>query len=551
MRTAHIVGTVMLCLCLTGGITAVATVEATPSDSGRLAQTSPTSGQVIGQPALSLTSDTRQLTSGTTTDIRIAITNRGEIQRAGPEQYENRVTTARATALEIRDDNTPFEIDAGTISAGNVPTGTLRTAPIAVTVPRSVDPGSYTIPVEYEYAFTRVVSYDSSGAEYDDFTRTRRGSITIDIPEQAQFVVTGRDAVAQVGDTRQIELTLENVGSRTASEASVTATNRRDELALGTNAESATAFVGAWAPGEQNTVTYRAIVADDAPQRSYTLDLSVDYTDLNGIQQQSRQLQAGVTTLPAQEFTLTDIRSSLRAGEERTLGFTVMNNGPQTIRNPTVRLEVDTTGITITTAEVALPTLAPDEQTRATFSADISESVNTSRQQFRAILDYTDNSDERSTSDPLRMNVPIRQDQDRFQVEPVNTTVTSGQTATIRLAVTNNGAEVLRSIDGQLFANSPLSTADDELFIDSLAPDETTVITLSMRAEGSALNKTYPASLDFQYDLPNGDTELSDRYQVPIRTTPPTPGEGPPTLLIGLVVIIAVAAVITVLIRRR
>jgi sialidase-1 len=159
------------------------------SDSRSMSQLSQTSGQVIGKPDITISTTKEEFGPGTTSQFQLALTNRGEIRRAGPSKYQQRVTTARGVNVNIKDDNTPFDLSTGTVAIGNVPTGTTQTGPISITVPTTIEPGSYTIPVEYEYDYTRIVSYDSTGAEYSDFTETSSGSITIRVRNRAQFAV--------------------------------------------------------------------------------------------------------------------------------------------------------------------------------------------------------------------------------------------------------------------------------------------------------------------------------------------------------------------------
>ena len=71
-----------------------------------------------------------------------------------------------------------------------------------------------------------------------------------------------------------------------------------------------------------------------------------------------------------------------------------------------------------------------------------------------------------------------------------------------------------------------LTSSDDEAFIDRLESGETETITFAISAGGSALSKSYPVSLDFQYDDADGDTLLSDTYQVPVTVEEPEGGEG-------------------------
>jgi hypothetical protein len=50
---------------------------------------------------------------------------------------------------------------------------------------------------------------------------------------------------------------------------------------------------------------------------------------------------------------------------------------------------------------------------------------------------------------------------------------------------------------------------------------------IPLSADSGALeSKTYPFAVDFQYDLPNGDTKVSKTYKVPVDVQQPTDQSG-------------------------
>lgn len=489
--------------------------EATPIQTQQSGQAS---GQVLGNPDISLGTTQRKFSAGTTTEFQVTVINRGDIQRAGPSEYENRVTTARGMTITIRDEGTPLEVNTGTIAVGNAPTGTVQSGPIEITIPESVRPGVYTIPVEYAYDYTRIVSYDSSGAEYNDFTAEERGSITIRVQDEAQFSVVSQDTVGQVGDTSEIRVTLENTGTQPAASASVVATTESDELSFGTESGSSTAFAAeAWEPGEQRSVNYTISLTEDATQRAYTLGLTVDYANTDGIAQSSQPLTIGVQTIAAQSFEAKNIQSSLRVGQDGRLAATIVNEGPQAIRNPVVTLSTNSQSININSPEYAISDLSPGEEEQVNYTVSTSGGADTGVQQFAIEVSYNNQDGDRQTSSPIQINAPLEQQIDRFRVEAVNQSVTTGQTTELTLRITNNGDETLRSIDGQAFFDGPLSSNDDEVFIARLDPGETTTVSIELSIASGALNKTYPFTMDFQYEMPDGDTEISKTYNVPIQ----------------------------------
>ncbi len=487
-----------------------------------LAQIDPT-GQVLGRPSISVSSVQQTVSAGTEAEVQFTLTNRGRIDKGGPDEYETRVTTARALTVEFADEKTPIEIDTGTISVGNVETGTTQTPPITVTIPEGIPPGDYEIPLEYEYAYTRIASYNTENVEYNDFTERASTSVEITVREEAQFKVTGQNAVGQIGDDRTIRLTLMNTGSRTAFDASVTATSKSDELTFGSDSESSTAYAGQeWEPGERRTITYRAHIADTAALRNYTLDLDVGYTDRNGIEQTSTALSAGVATIPEQTFAVNSVDTALRVGTEGTLTAIIENTGPQPVFNPVSIISVNNQNIDITTSEYALSTLRPGETAQVQYDIDISEAATATPQQFSLTVQYNTERGSRRTSDMLQATAAVREQRDRFIIQATEETVTAGGQTEFKLQVTNNGEQPLESIEAKAFLDAPLASSNDEAFIAALDSGETTTIVMPLSADSGALeSKTYPFAVDFQYDLPSGETKISKTYKVPVNIQQP------------------------------
>jgi len=501
------------------------------------------SGSVIGEPQLTASTSSGALTPGTTTDVSLSITNRGQIRRGGPEEHESQVTTARGTILRVDSGDTPIEVNTGAIAVGNVPTGTVDAGALSLTVPEGTEPGTYELPVEYEYEYTSLVRYGDGSPEYRDRTATETGTLEVTVDDRPTFAVVNRTSNALVGETGQLAVTLRNTGTQPARDARVNITSGSSSMTFGSGAVSSTSYAGVWAEGETKTVTYEATVAEDADPGTYATVLSVRYRDEQGIEESSPTLTMGVPVGDEQEFAFRDVATSLRAGYEGELSGTLVNEGPNAVRNPVAVLQANDDSLTITSSEEAVSDLAPGESASVNFTVDVSSDASAARQQFELAVDYDTALGDRRTSSPLRPSVQIRPSQDRFAVSPANDTIAAGSTRSFDLEVTNRGDERLRNVDAKAYVESPLSSGDDEGIIDSLAPGETKTVTIELGAASTALEKSYSFELDFQYEQPDGDTETSDTYTVPVSVTVDEGGGGLPLLPIGVVLVLVAIGV--------
>ena len=72
-------------------------------------------------------------------------------------------------------------------------------------------------------------------------------------------------------------------------------------------------------------------------------------------------------------------------------------------------------------------------------------------------------------------------------------------------------------IEASLGTSDPLDSDDDDGYIASLDPGESTTLTFELSATSDANPKMYAANIDFRYDDESDKSRMSDAYQIPIR----------------------------------
>jgi sialidase-1 len=500
------------------------------------------SGQVVGEPVLEFSTPSPELTPGTTSELEIQLTNRGRLDKGGPSQYESRVTTARGLLLEVDSGNSPIEIQSGPIAVGDVSTGAQSTGPITLTVPEDIEPGTYQLPIEYSYQFTRIAEYSAVGVEYNDITRTQSATLEVEVTDRARFEITGVTSDAQIGDRGEVAVTLENVGNQIARDASVSATSRTSLVTFDGEAAESTAFVGDWEPGASRTVTYNTAIAADAINRSYTLDLSVDFVDPDGISKQSEPMAAGIATAPEQSFVFADVASDLRVGEDGTIAGTVENTGPEPAKSVVIRYDDDAQTLTPIEEAVAVGTLNPGESASFELPIEVNSEAEAGAKSVDFAVRYRNADNDRRVYEKLDIRADVAPERDQFGVALANQTIEAGSSRTITVEVTNNLDETVTDVEGRLFAKDPLDTGQaDTGYVQSIDPGETVAVTFDLSAAGSATPaKTYSISFDFRYDDEDGNSKLSDTVRVPIEVTESEEGGLPIRLIAIAVAVLAI-----------
>ncbi|MFB6082020.1 MAG: exo-alpha-sialidase [Halanaeroarchaeum sp.] len=454
---------------------------------------------------------------GQTTQVTVQFLN-------DADEVDDRVETARNVKATMLDGSTPFSVSSGTHLLGDLADGRPVSSQFVVTVPEDVEPGEYRIPIRLTYEFD------------GDERETTTVFATVTVEDRAAFRLLDVQSDLQSGDSGSISVTIRNVGTENASAASVHLRSQTDNVRFGT-APSTSSFVGAWQVNQTRTVTVEASAPNDADSGTYPVTATISYEDEKGIDRTSFAMTGGVSVGPAEDrFIFSNVRSSLRVGEDGHVSMTVTNNGA--LAKEAV-VTITSTGLNVhpLEREYAVGTLEAQQSVDVSFPLEVSSSANAAPRQFSFEVSYETADNDARTTKPLTVRVGIEPERDRFLVEPVDGSVTAGGGGPIRIEVTNNGETTVTNVNAKLFANDPLSTADDEAFVGELAPGETTTLTFGLAVSGSALEKTYPLSMDFKYDE-GGDSKLSKTYQVPVRVTTPDSSGLPVTYVVVAVVLV-------------
>ncbi|WP_266075149.1 COG1361 S-layer family protein [Haladaptatus caseinilyticus] len=379
------------------------------------------------------------------------------------------------------------------------------------------------------YPFQAFISYTTANG-----SRERAGPYTFDVrPTERirleRFEVTDISSNVQAGDTGTISLTLENTG-RDVSDAVISLQSQTDQLRLG-ESRNATQFVNEWATNEDVQVEYQVTASNDTVGGSYPFSISVSYRE-DGSRNQTESQLIGIIPAPEQSFSLSDVNSTLRVGDEGVVSGRVTNEGPQTAPNALLVLQSQGENVFPRETEYALGTLDRGESVPVHYRIDVSDGADRGPRQFSFVVRYQNQDGDPRQSKPLETAVVVSPRKDEFVLEPRGASVEAGSSSTISLVITNNDDRALRNIDARGFVDSPLTLSDNQAFIPRLEPNESATISFRISADSGTLAGTYPMSLDFQYETPDGESRLSDTYEVPVRVSEPE-GNGLRSFLSG------------------
>jgi hypothetical protein len=461
----------------------------------------------------------------TETDARIGSTGTVSVRM---RNVGSEAATDTTVALESQNTDLSFgESATASRYVGEWGPGETRTIEYQVTAA----PGAE----QQRYSFQATATFDDA----EGVTRQPEAlPLSIRPQSRQEFSIVDTESSLAVGDTGTVSVTLRNDGPVPASAATVQLQSGSCDVVFGRSA-SATRFVGEWAPGETRTVVFDATANDSADTRSYSLTATVNYDDPRDNPARSRQLSLGVTPAPEQGFSLSNVESTLRVGEERSLSGTITNDGQQPVRDVVVRFTTQNQNLNPGEREYSVGTLEPGESADFEYSVAVSDAAGPGERQFAFVAEYRNSDGDRRRSDDLLARAAVEPQQDAFSVQAVDATVSPQGTERITVEVTNAGDEPVSAVSAKLFADDPLSAEDDEAFVQSLDPGESTELVFTVSATG-AIEKSYPLSMDFQYDDADGDTLVTDTYRVSVQVQERQQDSsgGPPLAIVGAVVLV-------------
>ncbi|WP_435185364.1 COG1361 S-layer family protein [Halobellus sp. EA9] len=415
----------------------------------------------------------------------------------------------------------PIEVETRELYVQSLPDGEPADLSLRLDVPANVKSGTYRIPLR--------LSYEYENGAGNDVERKTTIYLPVRVESGPQFDVVDTNSTATVGGTGTLEVTVRNVGTSTAYDSTLTLSSSAPDVSLGSGSSS-TRFVDTWERGENRTFEFETSLRDSASVGNYSLSAQIDFEKPDGTTGSTPSLTVPLRALPEMTFDVSDLQSSLRVGEEGTVSGTVTNTGPMAADSAVVTLTDPGPTVTPIETSVAVGTLDPGQSAPFSFDIEITSSASAGPRQLEFGVTYQDRDGATRQAETIPRLVEVSGATPEFEVTPINATFAGGSSGTLELRVTNTRDRPLTDVSAKIYMDSPLSSTNDEAFIERLEPGESQTIRFQLSAGSGATAKTYPVKMDFQYDQPDGDTIISDTYQVPVEVTERSGGGGPPVL---------------------
>ncbi|UPV73715.1 hypothetical protein M0R89_14355 [Halorussus limi] len=484
-------------------------------------------GTVVGRPNIELSATENRFGPGEQAVVEVFVSNNGDLDRGGPPEFEERVTTARNVRLDVLDDRLPEElagelqVDTGEVFAGSVPEGVSGPFGFNVEIPESVPPGTYRIPVEVTYDYTNFVRYGPGRApEYGDTQRTETAYFTLVVEDRPQFDIRARNLTrVSAGDTATYQIAVTNEGTTAA-------TNARVQLSV---ANTSVFFGGADDPQQRTSVFFERIdpgeteianvtvgASRDTAPGTYLADASVAYTNPNGVQERSRPLTFGVAVGGEQTFAVRGVHTTLRVGETGVVSGRLVNTGETNVSDAVVVVGGENSSFRPRETEFAVGDLAAGESVNFSFRVDTANGTDAGPRRIPIRVQYRNAGGDQRTSAPIDVPVAVAREQ-TFDVAATASGLVAGDSGTVSGTVLNTGeTNVSDAVVVLQTQDSGLEPAEREYALGDLAPNESAAFEFEVAVPNQSNPGVRPVSFRVRYRNADNEIRYSDSFDAAV-----------------------------------
>lgn len=509
-------------------VAVVAVVIAVVAAAGGVPTLAQDEGTVVGRPNLELSATENRFGTGEQAVLDVFVSNSGDLDRGGPAEYEQRVTTARNVQLEIDESRMNeelarnVEVQTGTVFAGTVAEGVSGPFGFNLELSDSLSPGTYQIPVRVSYDYTNFVRYGPGTApEYGDASRASTEYVTIVVEDRPQFDIRTRNLTrVTAGDTTTYRLDVTNTGTQPATNAQVRLSAANSSVFFGgvvDRQRQTSVFFDRLEPGETQSFEVTVGASADTAPGTYLADAVVSYENPNGVAGQSKRLTFGVAVGTEQTFAVRQVDSSLRVGDTGLVTGRIVNTGETNVSNAVVVLGGNNSNFRPRATEFAVGDLAPGESTNFSFRIETANDTDPGPRRIAFSVQYENPSGNTRTSDPIDARVAVAGEQ-TFGLRATASGLQVGERGNISGTVVNTGnrnvsdAVVVLRTEG-----TRLEPKTTEFAVGDLAPGEAATFDF----EASVPNDTDPGvrqvSFRVRYRNADGETRFSDSLDSSLR----------------------------------
>lgn len=403
-QMARTAGSMGICICMCLAVVAVILLAAP-------ARADETGSQYMaGSPELSAhISGTNEFVPGDDLNVPIDIENSGtnqfKIVKSSIIDPGDLSNTAKQLSVSLGAGDAPLQVKSDPQLMMDLAASSSATAMFHITVNADAPAGTYNLPVTLNYTY--LYAADQFGTDTLSYTyKSINRTVTVPITIKSDVQITALSVSTQdlnVGNEGYVTMSLKNTGYEDGRDAVVLIQQPSQSPLSPTEGSS---YIGDYPAGAIANCTFRLMVSGDAQQKTYPLDVLVQYKNSNGVYVDSEAVTVGVPVGGKIQFNVTPVQATIATGATSVITVTFQNTGAATAYNAQARISaVDP--FTSNDDTAFLGTMAPGDIRQASYEVSVQSDATVKQYGLDSEVVYRDSLANEITSDPLKVNVQV------------------------------------------------------------------------------------------------------------------------------------------------
>ena len=339
--------------------------------------------------------------------IAVRLQNEGlnefKFVQSGIVDRDDLPNTAKMVAVALAPGNSPIIIKSDPQMIGDLKGGTSTVVSFTVKIPRNATAGTYELPLNVQYTYLwEADQYGSDTIQYLYRDKNETLDIPVRIKPELQFaVISSESANLNAGMEGYVHLVVQNTGQEDGRNAILKISRNGNSLVIPTDSST---YIGDFPAGESVPATFKVSVSKDAVNKSYPLDISINYENREGDTVDTDRTTIGIPVGDKVEFSVSQDPITISPGQKEVITVVYTNTGDVAISSAQARISaVDP--FTSSDDTAFLGTIAPGEAKEAFFEIAVDGSATEKEYGLDSEVRFRDALGNSIISDPIK--VPI------------------------------------------------------------------------------------------------------------------------------------------------
>jgi hypothetical protein len=377
---------------------------------GVIAPASAGTKYMAGSPELSAAvAGANEFSPGGDAIIGVHLQNEGlnefKFVQSGIVDREDLPNTAKMAIVDLGPGDSPVIIKNDPQMIGDLKGGTSTLVNFNVKIPRNATAGTYDLPLNVRYTYLwNAEQYGTDSIQYLYREKNETLTIPVRIKPELQFSVVSSESVnLNAGMEGYVHLTVVNTGTEEGKNAILKISRNGNSLVIPTDSST---YIGDFPAGAAVPAMFKVSVSEDAVNKSYPLDVSINYENGEGDTIETDLVTIGIPVGDKVDFSVTGDPVRIAPGQKKVISIIYTNTGDVAVESAQARISaVDP--FTSSDDTAFLGTVAPGESKEASFEIAVDGSATEKEYGLDSEVRFRDALGNSIISDPVKVPVIV------------------------------------------------------------------------------------------------------------------------------------------------